>query len=110
MSFQDIESGLARSSNVPMRDTAQSSEEAAFSSLQSSLSLQVFKINANVQGILKLVDQLATGRDSAALRKSLYVFSVCLSVFWWVDGVENAVSDMTWRNLRGRWLNGARTI
>jgi len=72
MSFQDIESGLARSSHSPARDVPQSPEEAAFMSLQSSLSLQVFKINANVQGILKLVDQLGTPRDSAALRKSLH--------------------------------------
>jgi syntaxin 7 len=34
--------------------------------------MQVFKINANVQGILKLVDQLGTGKDSAALRKRLH--------------------------------------
>jgi len=40
--------------------------------LQSSLSLQVFKINSNVQGILKLVDQLGTGRDSGTVRKSLH--------------------------------------
>jgi len=40
--------------------------------LQSSLSLQVFKINSNVQGIFKLVDQLGTTKDSAALRKSLH--------------------------------------
>ena len=30
-------------------------------------------MNANVQGILKLVDQLGTAKDSAALRKSLCV-------------------------------------
>ena len=76
MSFQDIEAGVtpsqtsSRISSVP-----QSQEESAFLTLQSSLSLQVFKINANVQGILKLVDQLGTGRDSAQLRKSLYVSS-----------------------------------
>ena len=70
MSFQDIETGLAQR---PMSPGAapQSPEESAFVSLQSSLSLQVFKINSNVQGILKLVDQLGTARDSAALRKSL---------------------------------------
>ncbi len=42
--------------------------------LQSSLSIQVFKINANVQGILKLVDQLGTSRDSSSLRKSLCAY------------------------------------
>ncbi|KAF9464238.1 hypothetical protein BDZ94DRAFT_1256621 [Collybia nuda] len=41
--------------------------------LQSSLSLQVFKINTNVQGILKLVDLLGTARDSTGLREALYV-------------------------------------
>jgi syntaxin 7 len=72
MSFQDIETGLARTG--PSSSTAlQPREESAFLSLQSSLSLQVFKINSNVQGILKLVDQLGTTKDSATLRKSLCV-------------------------------------
>lgn len=69
MSFADIETGLARPSRS-LSSTA-NSEDSAFQTLQSSLSLQVFKINANVQGILKLVDQLGSGRDSAGLRKSL---------------------------------------
>ncbi|KAJ7862444.1 t-SNARE [Mycena leptocephala] len=67
MSFQDIETGLAPRSLSP-----QSREESAFLELQSSLSLQVFKINSNVQGIRKLVEQLGTVKDSAALRKSLH--------------------------------------
>ena len=71
MSFADIEAGLGPSRS-PASSTPQSKEDNAFQSLQSSLSLQVFKMNANVQGILKLVDQLGTGKDSAALRKSLY--------------------------------------
>ncbi|KAJ3532098.1 hypothetical protein NM688_g7474 [Phlebia brevispora] len=71
MSFQDIESGLARPSS-PLGTVPQSPEESAFLTLQSSLSLQVFKLNSNVQGILKLVDQLGTPRDSASLRKSLH--------------------------------------
>ena len=70
MSFQDIETGLAQRPLSP-GGAPQSAEESAFVTLQSSLSLQVFKINSNVQGILKLVDQLGTARDSAALRKSL---------------------------------------
>jgi hypothetical protein len=70
MSFADIESGRARP-----RRAASNSADSAFQTLQQSLSLQVFKINANVQGILKLVDQLGTGRDSAGLRKSLCVHS-----------------------------------
>lgn len=73
MSFQDIESGSNQPLYSSSQDAPQSREEAAFISLQSSLSLQVFKINANVQGILKLVDQLGTPRDSSALRKSLCV-------------------------------------
>lgn len=70
MSFADIETGQARPNRT--YSSSGNSEESAFQTLQSSLSLQVFKINANVQGILKLVDQLGTGRDSAALRKGLY--------------------------------------
>ena len=73
MSFQDIETGLAQRPTSPRNGVPQSEEEAAFLNLQSSLSLQVFKINSNVQGILKLVDQLGTARDSPNLRKSLWV-------------------------------------
>lgn len=73
MSFQDIETGLAQRPTSPRIGVPQSEEEAAFLNLQSSLSLQVFKINSNVQGILKLVDQLGTARDSPNLRKSLCV-------------------------------------
>jgi hypothetical protein len=73
MSFQDVEAGLSNIES-PVRNT-QSPEEAAFANLQSSLSMQVFKIDNNVRGILKLVDQLGTQRDSPALRKSLYVAS-----------------------------------
>ena len=72
MSFQDIENGLGR----PLQASApapRSRDDSTFLDVQSSLSLQVFKINSNVQGILKLVDQLGTSKDSAALRKSLYV-------------------------------------
>ena len=71
MSFQDIETGLSQRPLSPQLGAPQSQEESAFLALQSSMSMQVFKINANVQGILKLVDQLGTGRDSANLRKSL---------------------------------------
>lgn len=75
MSFQDIETGLGHMPHEPLSSVPQSPEEAAFMKLQSSLSLQVFKINSNVQGILKLVDQLGTGRDSGVVRKSLCVLS-----------------------------------
>jgi syntaxin 7 len=82
MSFQDIEAGRAPpnpqfSSSSPSSSLGghalQSREDATFQNLQSSLSMQVFKMNANVQGMLKLVDQLGTQRDSASLRKSLRV-------------------------------------
>ncbi|KAK0446855.1 t-SNARE [Armillaria borealis] len=69
MSFQDIESGY---STNPSSSGPISSDDAAFMSLQSSLSLQVFKINANIQGIRKLVEQLGTPRDSNVLRKRLH--------------------------------------
>lgn len=72
MSFQDIEAGRG-AARSPSSSAPQSKEDNAFQGLQSSLSLQVFKMNANVQGILKLVDQLGTGKDSAALRRTLYV-------------------------------------
>jgi hypothetical protein len=75
MSFSDVEAGLARPAS---NQTAipQSPQDAAFLGLNSSLSLQVFKINANVQGILKLVDQLGTARDTGSVRKALYVDSL----------------------------------
>lgn len=69
MSFQDIEAGYSRPAGGP--SMPRSTEDAAFLGLQSSLSLQVFKMNANVQGISKLVDQLGTTKDSDKLRKSL---------------------------------------
>ncbi|EPQ54784.1 t-SNARE [Gloeophyllum trabeum ATCC 11539] len=72
MSFADVETGLASARSLSTPSHSQSSEDAEFARLQSALSLQVFKINANVQGISKLLDQLGTGRDSAALRKSLH--------------------------------------
>ncbi|KIL67719.1 hypothetical protein M378DRAFT_185337 [Amanita muscaria Koide BX008] len=71
MSFQDIETGLLNTTSS-LSPTPQSREDAAFLTLQQSLSLQVFKMNANVQGMLKLVDQLGTAKDSASLRKSLH--------------------------------------
>lgn len=72
MSFQDIETGLSQPPQAPSNSVPQTNEEAAFLGLQSSISLQVFKINANVQGILKLVDQLGTNRDTGSVRKALH--------------------------------------
>lgn len=70
MSFADIEAGLPRRTNSTSGVPA-SPQEATFQALQQSLSLQVFKINANVQGILKLVDQLGTARDTGNVRTAL---------------------------------------
>jgi len=73
MSFQDVEAGLSEPPLRPQaRGAPQSPEDAAFLGLQSSLSMQVFKINANVQGIMKLVDLLGTPRDNPSVRKSLH--------------------------------------
>jgi len=71
MSFADVEAGLGRPTGS-LSTTPQSPQDAAFLGLNSSISLQVFKINANVQGILKLVDQLGTARDTGSVRKALH--------------------------------------
>lgn len=71
MSFQDIEAGYGAGSRQA-GSAPQSAEDAEFNKLQSSLSLQVFKMNANVQGILKYVDQLGTPKDNAKLRQTLH--------------------------------------
>lgn len=71
MSFQDLEAGtLPRRSTLP--STSAAAPSVAFDQLHSSLSLQVFKINANVQGILKLVDQVGTAKDTGNIRKALH--------------------------------------
>ncbi|KAF8321991.1 t-SNARE [Cantharellus anzutake] len=70
MSFNDfdIERGTGGTRIAP----PPSGTDFQFTALQSSLSIQVFKINANVQGILKLVDQLGTGRDTPSVRNALH--------------------------------------
>lgn len=73
MSFNDFD--VERGADSALNTLPASGGDAQFTSLQSSLSLQVFKINANVQGILKLVDQLGTGRDTASVRKALCVYA-----------------------------------
>ena len=93
MSFQDIEAGQAvrsSSSSVP-----QSREDADFRNLQHSLSLQQFKMNANVQGILKLVDQLGTPRDSADLRKTLCVLLVVIPLWSAEDCSRHDLTEST---------------
>ncbi|TFK24400.1 t-SNARE [Coprinopsis marcescibilis] len=72
MSFQDIEAGHGLPARSSSTSTAHSTEDIQFRVLQTSLSLQVFKMNANVQGILKFVDQLGTPKDNANLRKTLH--------------------------------------
>lgn len=101
MSFQDIETGQSR----PAQPSSINSQSREDSTLQSSLSLQVFKINSNVQGILKLVDQLGTTKDSPSLRKQLCVnLELSVEIF----SVNTAV--MTLRKQRELWLNvGPRT-
>lgn len=105
MSFQDIETGQSRAAQ-PSSTPSQSREDPTFMSLQSSLSLQVFKINSNVQGILKLVDQLGTTKDSPSLRKHL-----CVNLALSVDNIlRNCTAVMTSRKQRELWLNvGRRT-
>ncbi len=71
MSFNDFD--VERGADSTRNALPSFGANAQFTSLQSSLSLQVFKINANIQGILKLVDQLGTGRDTATIRKALCV-------------------------------------
>lgn len=68
MSFSDFDVERNSSARAAIPTSA---EDAQFKNLQQSLSIQVFKINANVQGILKLVDQLGTGRDTGGVRKAL---------------------------------------
>lgn len=80
MSFQDIEAGVSHPAHSP--SSTSTPQDATFLLVQSSLSLQVFKMNANVLGILlKLVDQLGTGKDSAILRKPLCVRTTLYSRF-----------------------------
>ncbi|KLO13003.1 t-SNARE [Schizopora paradoxa] len=72
MSFQDIETGLSQPPHAPSTSTPQSREERNFQDLQASLAMQVFKINANVQNILKRVDRLGTTTDNGNVRKELH--------------------------------------
>ncbi len=48
-------------------------EDRTFTSLKDSVSIQIFKIQSNVQGIQRLVDKLGGGADGPALRTSLCV-------------------------------------
>jgi len=71
-SFNDLERGISpRGVSGPSTRTAQSPKDTQFLNLQSSLALQVFKINSNVKGILKFVDQLGTSQDTGLVCKGL---------------------------------------
>ena len=45
-----------------------SDDSAAFDKIKDSLSIQIFKINANVKGIEKLVDKLNGGQPPTTAR------------------------------------------
>jgi len=49
----------------------ESDEDKTFTSLKDSVSIQIFKIQSNVQGIQRLVDKLGGAADGPALRTSL---------------------------------------
>lgn len=72
MSFADLERGPGGYQRGSSAIVPTSPSDAEFLGLQKSLSLQVFKITSNVQGIMKLVDQLGTARDTATVRKGLH--------------------------------------
>ncbi|KAG9097092.1 hypothetical protein FRC06_007979 [Ceratobasidium sp. 370] len=72
MSFADLERGQGGYQRGTSSLVPTSASDAEFLGLQKSLSLQVFKITSNVQGIMKLVDQLGTARDTGAVRKGLH--------------------------------------
>ncbi|KAJ7926751.1 t-SNARE [Mycena leptocephala] len=56
---------------MSFQDLATSNQAAASSTPSSSLSLQIFKLNANVRGIRSLAEQIGTPRDSSSLRARL---------------------------------------
>ncbi|QRV92506.1 syntaxin protein 2 [Ceratobasidium sp. AG-Ba] len=72
MSFADLERGQGGHQRGSSALVPTSPSDAEFLGLQKSLSLQVFKITSNVQGIMKLVDQLGTSRDTGTVRKGLH--------------------------------------
>jgi hypothetical protein len=71
MSFADLERGQGGYQRGTPAPDPSSPSDAEFLGLQKSLSVQIFKVNSNVQGIMKLVDQLGTARDTGTVRKGL---------------------------------------
>ncbi|KAL7422203.1 SNAP receptor [Cryptotrichosporon argae] len=68
MSFNDLERGQPAPS---ARGTIPDGDKA-FTHLKDSVSIQIFKIQSNVQGIQRLVDKLGTGADTPQLRTNLH--------------------------------------
>lgn len=61
---------------LPSTDT-----DKAFTTAKDAVSIQVFKIQSNVQGIQRLVDKLGGAGDGPALRTSLCVYRFSLSLY-----------------------------
>ncbi|AAW41517.2 t-SNARE, putative [Cryptococcus deneoformans JEC21] len=68
MSFNDLERGQAE----PLLRGGAPDQDATFIALKDSVSIQVFKIQSNVQGIQRLVDKLGGNADGDNLRTSLH--------------------------------------
>ncbi|WWC69565.1 uncharacterized protein I206_103508 [Kwoniella pini CBS 10737] len=68
MSFNDLERGQSQ----PLLRGNAPDPDATFTSLKDSVSIQIFKIQSNVQGIQKLVDKLGGNADGPTLRTSLH--------------------------------------
>ncbi|ORY32248.1 putative t-SNARE [Naematelia encephala] len=69
MSFNDLERG---ESSQPLLRSGKADEDKAFTSIKDSVSIQIFKLQSNVQGIQRLVDKVGGAGDGPALRTSLH--------------------------------------
>ncbi|GFZ46252.1 hypothetical protein JCM24511_04499 [Saitozyma sp. JCM 24511] len=86
MSFNDLERGEA---SQPLLRNGAPDEDRAFTTLKDTVSIQIFKIQSNVQGIQKLVDKLGGGLDGPALRTSLHNLTEATR-----DMVKTSTSDV----------------
>ncbi|WWD15826.1 hypothetical protein CI109_100250 [Kwoniella shandongensis] len=68
MSFNDLERGQTQ----PLLRNNAADQDATFTALKDSVSIQIFKVQSNVQGIQRLVDKLGGNTDGPALRTSLH--------------------------------------
>ncbi|CAK9780906.1 unnamed protein product [Cutaneotrichosporon oleaginosum] len=66
MSFNDLERGLGSARR------AAGDGDPEFSRVKDAVSIQIFKIQSNVQGIQRLIDKLGTNADGPAVRTSLH--------------------------------------